>query len=298
MVWLAVAFALGSAFMAALSTSVQHQVAGAAPKDVGGTWKLLWHLLHRPWWIVGQLFGFCGFLFHALALFNGPIALVQPIIITGIVFAVMVRAAIAREWPEPRETAIVALTASALVVFLMASNPSEGAGRPEGPVFLLLVAGSAVAGLAVFGLAKLLPQGREQGFLMGAGAGFVFGLVAVLLKAAEQEQAEGGIAQMVTTWPLYATFAAGLTGVALNQAAYRVSRISASMPVLNVVNILLGLAFGYLVFMETPRTTPVALVLMGVSLATLCVGLYLTANYEARREEELVEIVPESALRP
>ena len=143
-------------------------------------------------WIVGQGLGLLGFAFHALALFNGPISLVQPIIITGIVFAVPVRAAISRHWPEPRELGAVALTAAALVAFLLASNPSEGSGVPDGPVFLLLVVGSALVGFAVFTLARLLRQGTEQAFLMGAGAGFLFGLVAVLIKATERQLSEGG----------------------------------------------------------------------------------------------------------
>ncbi len=259
MTWLAVLFALCSAFVTALSTSVQHQVAGSAPDSVSGTWSLLRHLLSRPWWVVGQALGLLGFTFHALALFNGPIALVQPIIITGIVFAVPVRSAISRQWPESRELGAVALTAAALVAFLLASDPSHGTGVPDGPVFLLLVVGSAVVGFAVFALARLVRRPTERAFLMGAGAGFLFGLVAVLIKATEWQLHEGGVARMVTTWPLYSVLVVGVSGVALNQVAYRSARLSASMPVLNVVNILLGLSFGYLVFQEVPRHTPIAI---------------------------------------
>lgn len=294
--WLAVLFALSSALVTALSTSVQHQVAGAAPDHVMGAWRLLWHLARRPWWLIGQGLGLLGFLFHALALFNGPIALVQPIIITGIVFAVPVRSAISRQWPEPREVGAVLLTAAALVAFLLASDPREGTGTPDGLVFLLLVGGSATVGLGVFALARRMRPGTEQAFLMGAGAGFLFGLVAVLLKAAERQFTQGGVTQMLTTWPLYAVFATGLAGVALNQVAYRSARLSASMPVLNVVNILLGLSFGYLVFAEVPRLTPLAVVVEVAGLATLCVGLWLLANYEEAHEEELVEVALDTSL--
>ena len=288
--WLAVLFALCSAFVTALSTSVQHQVAGSAPDSVSGAWNLLRHLLSRPWWVVGQALGLLGFTFHALALFNGPIALVQPIIITGIVFAVPVRSAISRQWPEPRELGAVALTAAALVAFLLASDPSQGTGVPDGPVFLLLVVGSAAVGFAVFALARLVRRSTERAFLMGAGAGFLFGLVAVLIKATERQLTEGGVVQMVTTWPLYAVFFVGTSGVALNQVAYRSARLSASMPVLNVVNILLGLSFGYLIFGEVPRHTPVAIAIELGGLAILCVGLWLLASYEEQHLDELVVV--------
>lgn len=285
MSWLAIVFALTSAFFTALSTSVQHQAAGAAPSSVEGMWRLLWHLTQRPVWVLGQALGLAGFVTHALAVVNGPISLVQPIIITGIVFAVPIRAAISRQWPERRELGAVLLTAGALAVFLVASNPSEGTGHPGGLSFFLLVAGCVTLGALVFVVARLVSGRNEQAFLLGSAAGLLLGLVAVLVKAAEEEHAEGGLAQLLTTWPVYALVVTGLAGVAINQVAYRSARLSASMPVLNVVNCLVGLSFGYLVFQEIPRHTPLAIAAELVCLATLCVGLWLLANFEEQHDD-------------
>lgn len=288
--WLAITFALASAFMTALSTSVQHQAAEAAPERLHGLWNLLWHLTQRPVWIFGQALGLVGFVLHALAVVNGPISLVQPIIISGIVFAVPIRAAISRRLPETREMGAVLLTTAALATFLLASDPSEGSGRPEGIVFFLLVAGSALLGVAGFLLAKLVTNGNARAFLLGAAAGLLLGLVAVLVKASEQEMDEGGVWQLVSTWPVYGLMAAGLGGVAINQVAYRSARLSASMPVLNVVNCLVGLSFGYLVFQEIPRHTPLAVTVELVSLAIMCLGLWILANFEEQHQDELIEV--------
>lgn len=290
MIWLAIVFALTSAFFTALSTSVQHQAAGAAPASVGGMWHLLWHLTQRPVWVLGQALGILGFLTHALAVINGPISLVQPIIITGIVFAVPIRAAISRHLPEPRELGAVLLTAVALAIFLLASDPSEGEGHPGGLSFFLLVGGTVALGLVVFVLARLIDAVNGRAFLLGASAGLLLGLVAVLVKASEEEYAEGGLAQLLSTWPVYALVATGLGGVAINQVAYRFARLSASMPVLNVVNCLVGLSFGYLVFQEVPRHTPWAVAVELIGLAGLVVGLWLLANFEEQHEAELIEI--------
>jgi len=288
--WLAIVFALTSAFFTALSTSVQHQAAGAAPDSVGGMWHLLWHLTQRPVWVLGQALGVAGFLTHALAVVNGPISLVQPIIITGIVFAVPIRAAISRHLPEPRELGAVFLTAAALAIFLLASDPSEGEGHPGGFSFFLLVAGCAVLGVGVYLLARLVDGRNERAFLLGAAAGLLLGLVAVLVKAAEEEHAEGGFSQLLTTWPIYALFVTGIAGVAINQVAYRSARLSASMPVLNVVNCLVGLSFGYFVFQEIPRLTPWAVSVELIGLAGLVIGLWLLANFEEQHADELIEL--------
>jgi hypothetical protein len=283
--WLAIGFALTSAFFTALSTSVQHQAAGSAPDSVGGMWHLLWHLTQRPVWVLGQALGVAGFITHALAVVNGPISLVQPIIITGIVFAVPIRAAISRHLPERRELGAVLLTACALAIFLLASDPSEGEGHPGGFSFFLLVAGCAGLGLIVFAIARTISSGIGRAFLLGAAAGLLLGLVAVLVKAAEEEHSKGGLSQLVTTWPVYALVMAGLAGVAINQVAYRSARLSASMPVLNVVNCLVGLSFGYLVFQEVPRHTPWAVTVELMGLAGLCIGLWLLANFEEQHDD-------------
>lgn len=289
--WLAILFALASAFMTALSTSVQHQAAEAAPSRVEGLWRLLWHLTQRPLWVFGQALGLVGFVFHALAVVNGPISLVQPIIITGIVFAVPIRSAISRRWPEARELGAVLLTAAALAAFLLASDPSEGSKSPEGISFFLLVAGCAALGVLGFMLGKLVRNGTERAFLLGSAAGLLLGLVAVLVKATEEQFDEGGLTQALLTWPLYGLLAAGLSGVAINQVAYRAARLSASMPVLNVVNCLVGLSFGYLVFGEIPRHSPWAVAVEVVSLAVMCGGLWLLANYEEEHLDEIVEAI-------
>ena len=288
--WLAIVFALTSAFFTALSTSVQHQAAGAAPDSVAGMWRLLWHLTRRPVWVLGQSLGLAGFIAHALAVIHGPISLVQPIIITGIVFAVPIRAAISRQLPEPRELGAVLLTASALAIFLVASDPSDGAGHPGGVGFFLLVAGCAGLGLIVFLLVRTVTGRNQRAFLLGAAAGLLLGLVAVLVKAAEEEHARGGLWQLVTTWPIYALFLVGLAGVAINQVAYRSARLSASMPALNVVNCLVGLSFGYLVFQEIPRYTPWAVTAEVAGLGLLCVGLWLLANFEEQHGDELIDV--------
>lgn len=292
MTWLAIAFALASAFTTALSTSVQHLAAGQAPDSVARLWHLLWHLSQRPVWVFGQLLGFAGFLFHALAVVNGPISLVQPIIITGIVFAVPIRAAISRRWPEAREMAAVLLTATALAVFLVASDPSHGSGRPDEPVFGLLVAACALLGVLVFFAGQRVTAGTQRAFLLGGGAGLLLGLVAVLVKASEQEHTAGGLPQVLASWPIYGLVVVGLAGVAINQVAYRSAQLSASMPVLNVVNVLVALSFGYLVFAEIPRHSPAAVAVELVSLAMMCAGLWLLANYEEAHLDEIAEALP------
>lgn len=277
---LAILFALASALMAALSTSVQHHAAETAPAEADRATKLLAHLLGHPVWLLGQALAVGGLVFHVMALHNGPISLVQPIVITGIVFAVPVRAAISHTLPRPQEMLWVLLCAAGLVGFLLASDTRAGTRHVTGAgAFAFTVLGLVVAAALV--VASRRVAGRTQkAFVLGSAAGIFFGLVAVLIKMLTTALDTEGLSGIVTGWPLYLLALAGAGGVVTNQLSYRAARLSASMPVLNVVNVLLALAFGYFVFQEVPRTDAWALVVDVVALAMMATGLWNLAQYE------------------
>lgn len=285
MTWLAIVFAIASALTTAGSTSVQHLAAGQAPDTARGLVGLLRHLITRPWWLIGQLLGVLAFAFHAAALRNGPIALVQPIVICGVVCAVLTRGAIARQWPSRRELGAVLLTGAALAAFLLASHPGEGSRDAFGWPFAALVTGCAALAYLGVALARRCVGSTARGFVLGAVAGVMFGLVAVLLKATTVIGARDGWSGALTTWPIYVLLLVGVSGVAINQLAYRTARLSASMPVLNVVDGAIALSFGYLVFNEVPRHNPVALGIEIATLPALFVGLWILASYEAKSTE-------------
>ncbi len=281
MTGLAVAFALLSASTVAFSTSVQHHAAETAPRSITGTWGLVGHLMRQPLWLMGQVLSTVALAFHALALHFGPIALVQPVIISAIVLAVPVRAAIARRLPSPRETGAVLLAAAGLAIFLVVSAPSEGRSAGLGPLALLLVLVFLCVAAAGIAWSRRVDDPTGRAFLLGSAAGILFALVAVLLKISLEELATHGAARLLTIWPPYLFVVAGLTGVMCNQLAYRSARLSSSMPVLNVVDCLVALLFGYVVFHEGPRHSPGVLLIEAVSLGAMLTGLWRLAQDEA-----------------
>lgn len=275
---LAVGFALLSASAVAFSTSVQHQAAEHAPEEVTGMWGLLGHLVKRPMWLAGQVLGTLALVFHALALSSGPIALVQPVVISGIVLAVPVRAALSRKLPGRRESVAVLVAAAGLATFLVVSAPTKGQAAGLGPLPLLLVLGCLALALVGLVLSGRVVDPTRRAFLLGTAAGIFFALVAVLLKMFLEELDQGGLTAVLTTWPVYVLCVAGLGGVLCNQLAYRSARLSSSMPVLNVVDCLLALAFGYVVFHEVPRHSPGIVVLELLALAAMLTGLWILAR--------------------
>lgn len=277
----AVLLALGCASTFAVSTSVQHHAAASAPESAAGLLRLLGYLVRRPLWLLGQALAALAFVLHALALHAGPIAVVQPIVVSGIIWAVPVRAAMSRHLPTAGELRGVVLTAVGLAVFLVASDPTPGTTASRGvSSFVLVAAGAVLALLANLAAGATRTSARRRAFYLGVTAGILFGLVAGLLKMALQALDDGGLVGVLTTWPTYGLLVAGAGGVLTNQRAYQTAGLSASMPVLNIVNVLTALTFGLTVFEEVPRHSPGMLLVQAASLACIGIGLVLLVRLE------------------
>lgn len=273
MIWLAVTFALASAATTAVSTSTQHLATGKAPEG-GGLLALMRFLVRRPAWLLALALGPVGFTFHVLALHHGPIALVQPIAIMGIVFAVPVRAALSRSWPSATEVVAVGVTAAALATLLLASAARTVEQVPG--LFVLFAGGATTVGAAVacLVLAGAVGAATPRAFLLGCASGLLFGLMAVLVEACQLYLDGYGALALLTSWLPYALVGAGVGGICVNQLAYRSARLSASMPVLNVVNCLLTLGFASVVFHEVPHHDLGSASVSVVALAAMAWGLW------------------------
>lgn len=273
---LALAVAACSAAGFAVSTSLQHHSAGQSPASVRSTRALLGHLSRRPSWLVAQLIAVGAFVLHGFALQLGTIVTVQPVVVSGIVLAVPARAALNRRFPSREELATVALTAIGLGVLLIASDPTAGRGAPN----MLLAAGisGAAAALAVGAVvvSGRRPDRHGAAMWLGIAAGILFGVVAGLVKLAfAQVSAVSslGPGTVLHVWTVLAVPIFGLYAVTINQRAYRAARLSASMPILNIVDVLVALGFGVVVFGEVPVHTPIAVLAQALALAAITVGM-------------------------
>jgi hypothetical protein len=104
---------------------------------------------------------------------------------------------------------------------------------------------------------------------------------------------EGG-APATLALTLLALVGAGVLGTAMNQRAYQIAPLSFSMPLVNVVDIMVALVFGALVFHEPPGHVPSVLLLQGCSLAGVAVGLVLIARLASDRTGQ---VCPEGGAR-
>src|SRR3954462_3177672 len=99
----AVLVAIGSSAGFAVSNALQHRVAGTVPPARRRPLAVLGYLVHRRLWLLATAVSFTALLLHAAALRLGSIALVQPLMLVGVVLAVPLRAALERSRPTSAE---------------------------------------------------------------------------------------------------------------------------------------------------------------------------------------------------
>ena len=132
-VGLPLAVGLTSACGFAVANALQHRVAGTVPPSVHRAFAVLGYLVRRPQWLAATGVSFLAMLCHAFALRLGSIALVQPLMLVGVVLAVPLRAALGRERPPWAAVRAVAVTTAGLAAFLSFADLLPRAGRPGSP---------------------------------------------------------------------------------------------------------------------------------------------------------------------
>jgi drug/metabolite transporter (DMT)-like permease len=271
----AIVAALLAAALFAVATAFQHRSAGlvtAAGRRGGG---FVSRTLRHPLWIVGSVANLAGLGLHALALRDGPLTLVQPLLVIGVIFTLPLRQVLEHRRPGRAEIGWAVALTLGLAVFLVLATPADGPVQGADPapmVFCAVAIALAISSCLAAGRRTTAATGA---MMLGVAAGLLFAVAAALLKETTNVLSHGAAA-LLTAWPCYALVAVGGAGLLLSQFAYRAGPLSASLPAITVVNPIVSVVIGVSVFDEPFRTAPGCLLgeVLGLALmAAAAVGL-------------------------
>ena len=273
-----------SALAAAASTVLQHHASRVAP---AGARRLFTHLLTSPLWMLGLLAGAAGLVLHVVALATGPLVVVQPLLVSGILFALPLSVALERRVPAVTDAWLALLLVAGLAVFLLTVHPSSAAA-PASTGTLVGWCAATLAGtglLTAVGL-RLVRRGRRTSLgavLQGAAGGIGFGLTAALLKQATALYAISP-AELARSWVWVAVLAVGALSVVVTQLGFQAGPLAWSLPAHTVGDPIAAVGLGLLAFGERLRETTGMLVWGGIAL--LVMGM--ASAMLTRRQKDLV----------
>jgi drug/metabolite transporter (DMT)-like permease len=270
-VTLAVVFALAAAFSNAVNLMTQHKASVGAPKRAKG-WRLALYLPRQPLWLLGAAAAVGSYAFQALALHSGPMSVVQPVLITELVFVLVLRRVWIHQEVARAAWGAVLVVCAALAVFLAAAEPTGGHPVPAPAEWLSagLVFGAVIAVLAALGMRG--PPARRAAVLAIAAA-LTWALEATFLKTATGTLATSGIGGMLTDWPVYAFIAATVTGTLLQQATLHVGPLSVSQPFLVITDPFASIILSVWLFDERFTDSPAKITVAVLAFAVMAVGV-------------------------
>jgi drug/metabolite transporter (DMT)-like permease len=270
-VTLAVVFALAAALSNAVNLITQHKASVRAPRRERG-WRLALYLPRQPLWLLGGAAAVGSYVFQALALHNGPMSVVQPLLITELVFVLVLRRVWIHQEVARAAWGAVLVVCAALAVFLAAAEPTGGHPTPAPAEWLSagVVFGAVIAALAVLGTRG--PPARRAAVLAVAAA-LTWALEATFLKTATGTLAASGIGGMLTDWPVYAFIAATITGTVLQQAALHVGPLSVSQPFLVITDPFASIVLSVWLFDERFTNSPAKITVAVLAFAVMAVAV-------------------------
>jgi hypothetical protein len=264
-------FALAAALANAVHLMTQHAASVGVSSSHRG-WNLVTFLIRQPLWLLGWAVAAGGFGFQAVALHSGQLSIVQPLLVTELVFALLLR----RFWIHQHiaKTAWTAalITCAALTVFLTAAEPHGGKLQPDAAdwAFALAVFGGAVAVLAV--MARWGSPLRRAA-LYATAASITWALMAAFTKATTNVLVASGPVSVLEHWPIYALIASGVLGSVLQQAALQVGPLSVSQPLIVVVDPAVAIALSVWLFDERFTVSLAQKIIAGLAFCVMALGV-------------------------
>lgn len=279
---MAVVAALAASLLYALASVFQQREAQGQPNGSALGLSLLSRLARRPWWLAGLLFDAGGYACQWLALTWGSLVVVQPLLVSSLLFALPVKAKLAPYRMGVRDWNGAVLTTAGLAVFLVVSHPAPGRqGAPAASWVLLLAVSAAVAVLLVSAGRERSPRWKAMAF--GTAGGVLYGASAALTKSCAHLLSLGGPASLFASWRPYAMVVWGLAGMLLSQSAFQAGPLDASLPTLTATDPVVSVVTGALVFREALRAGLLASTIEVVSLSAVVAGVFVLAHTEAAK---------------
>ncbi len=259
---------------------LQQYTASQEPESRFLSLRLLTDLLRKPRWLLGIACMVAGQLLAAWSLGHLELTLVEPLLTTYLVFALVLAVPMSKQ--AVRWTDLVgAVILCAGVALLSLSRSAKPIGLSFGSFSHWWVAATiaAVAFAAVH--AGHRRKGQARAALTGLGAGLVFGIQDALTRQTLEIMQGSSFTALFTSWEAYCLLGAGIVGLWLMQNAFSAGPLHFSLPTIAAGEPVAGIVLGIMVFGDRIQVLPGPLAIEAGGIAALIVGVVAVARSSA-----------------
>jgi drug/metabolite transporter (DMT)-like permease len=289
---LTVVAALLAAVFMAIGIVVRQRATIDVPPEAGVSPVMLKTLVRRPLWWAGTGAAVVGYGFQAAALAHGSLILVQPLLVSALLFALPLSARLAERRVSASEWLWAILLTFALTIFVLLARTEPGEYSVPNKTLLVLCISTTVFAVALVALAVRV-TGTPRAVLLAVVVGVLFGVMAVLTKIVMHAATHAGVTAILTSPELYLLIAVAVIGTVLQQSAFHAGALQTSVPTMLVLEPIVAVVLGAVMLSEDMSVnTWEAVALVFTALAMLAATIALGRDegaYEERLEAAAVE---------
>jgi drug/metabolite transporter (DMT)-like permease len=251
--------------------------------------RIFLDLVRQPLWLASLAGTVLGFVLQVVALRFGPIALVEPLLVLDLIFAVLINSYLRNRW-DPALLGGVVATATGVAGFLVVAQPTSGQAHVSFTVVLPLAAGLAASVMGCLAVAARNQRLRPLAFALACGINY--GVAAFLVKLVISDVG-GGMARIMTDWPIYALAVVGPLGFLFNEYAFQQGTLIA--PVLSIITScdpIISITLGTLWLNEKLSSTPAGIAGEVATLILMVAGIIVVAHRGQQVAPQSSEAVP------
>ena len=252
-------------------------------------------LLGQWVWLLGLAAQIIGVVLQAAALDRGRVSIIQPLLVTTVIWALPLGYFLTHQTVGRREILGAAIIVVGLAGFASFGDPAAGIDDAPGADWAIAV---IVIGLACVALLLFANRGSlsTRAAVLGTVAGMLYGLSATLMKPVVENLHTDGLADVIATWEFWIWAAAGVIGFLFQQLSLSTGKLVPSVATVSVANPVVSVMLGALVLQERlDRDPPWHAV---AACASLGLALFGAVVISSAREKGREEIAPEPQLSP
>lgn len=239
---------------------------------------LILNLLRNKTWLVGMIATLAGLGLQVVALGFGPLLLVQPLLVTSLLFTNSFIAWMVRQHTDKILMLGGVLCVAGLAAFLVVAKPQQQSDRiTEGAALLPL---AITFGVIVVGCVVLAFRTNRSArvLALALATGILYGVTAGLMKIVSG-QFRLGLGEPFAHWALYTVCVIGPMGFLLSQNTFQQGKlVTFAVAIITTVDPLVGVGIGVSWFGETVSVTPGALVGEIISGLVIIAGIIVLAH--------------------
>jgi hypothetical protein len=248
---MAAALALLSAVFFALAAALQQRGQFALArmgKAVEGI-QHLFRLVVVPAWLLGTVILLVGYATQGAALDRGKLVVVQPLLVTTIVWALPLGVWLTNQHVVPRQVLGAAIVVVGLALFVLVGDPNAGVEDTSDKNFVLaMVAIGVIVGVLLLWMHhETAPTLRAA--VLGACSGLLFGLSASFDKPVINDL-HVSIGHTAGDWRTWALIGFGFAAFLIQQLSLATGQLAPAMAAVSVSNPAVSVILGILLYAE------------------------------------------------